>query len=173
MEQKERKSVSYYMRALHRDIGFFVVGFICVYALSGIVLVYRDTDFLMREVQIEKKLSPGLDADELGKTLRIKGFKILKTEGDTVSFKEGTYNKTTGLASYQLKQLPSVLQKFVDLHKTMSGRNNHWFALLFGVLLGFLAISSFWMYKKDSSAFRRGIYITSAGIVLTIIVLFL
>lgn len=173
MEAKEKRSVSYYMRALHRDIGFFVVGLIAVYSLSGMVLVYRDTDFLTRNVQIEKELSPGLDADELGKVLRIKGFKVLKTEGDTVSFKEGSYNKATGVASYQLKQLPAVLQKFVDLHKTMSGKNNHWCALLFGTLLCFLAISSFWMYKKDTSAFRRGICITTAGIILTVIMLFL
>lgn len=39
MEQNQRKPVSYYVRALHRDVGFFVVGLVVIDALSGIVLV--------------------------------------------------------------------------------------------------------------------------------------
>ena len=49
MKAKEKKSVHYYMRSLHRDVGFLVLGFTFIYALSGIVLVYRDTDFLKSE----------------------------------------------------------------------------------------------------------------------------
>ena len=173
MEQKEQKSIRYYLRALHRDVGFFVVGLVIIYALSGIVLVYRDTDFLTRNVQVEKKLSPGIGPSELGKMLRIKGFSVTKTEGDVVHFQSGSYNKTTGLAVYSTKELPFVLQKIVGLHKTVSGKITHWYAVLFGTLLCFLAISSFWMYPNSTSMFRRGIYIATAGAVVTAIVLFL
>ena len=72
MQQNNRKTVSYYLRALHRDVGFFVVGLIIIYTMSGIVLVYRDTDFLIRKVQVEKKLLPGIDPSELGKVLQSK-----------------------------------------------------------------------------------------------------
>jgi hypothetical protein len=172
MEQKEKSTTSF-MRALHRDIGFFVVGLTIVYSLSGIVLVYRDTDFLKSEVRIERTLPANTAPDELGKMLRLKGFKVLKTEGDVLHFQEGTYNKATGLAVYQTKKLPSLLEKFVDLHKTMSGKITHWFAVVFGALLCFLAVSSFWMCKKGTNTFRRGIYVASAGVVVTVVVLLL
>ena len=172
MEQKE-KTAAYYVRALHRDIGFFVVGLTVVYSLSGIVLVYRDTDFLKSEVRNEKTLPANTSPDELGKMLRIKGLKVSKAEGDVVHFQEGTYNKATGLAVYQVKKLPAVLEKFVDLHKIMSGRITHWFAVVFGTMLCFLAVSSFWMHKAGSGMLRRGIYLASAGAILTVVLLFL
>lgn len=172
-EQKTQKPVHHYLRALHRDVGFFVVGLVIIYSLSGIVLVYRDTDFLTQNVQVERKLSPGVAPSELGKMLRIKNLSIAKTEGDVVYFQGGSYNKTTGIAVYTTKELPAVLQKFVGLHKTVSGKITHWYAVLFGALLCFLAISSFWMYPNRTSMFRRGIYIAVAGAVVTIIVLFL
>lgn len=171
MEQNGRKSFGYYMRALHRDVGFFVVGLVIIYALSGIVLVYRDTDFLMRNVQVEKKLLPGVEPSELGKMLRIKGFSVTKTEGDVVHFQNGSYNKTTGLAVYTARELPFVLQKCVGLHKTVSGKTTHWYAILFGTLLCFLAVSSFWMYPNNTGMFRRGIGLAAVGAVLTTVVL--
>ena len=173
MEKIAKRPFSYYMRALHRDVGFFVVGLVFVYAVSGIVLLYRDAGFLMQDVQIEKKLPADLDSNGLAKALHLRGFKVSKIEGDVMYFREGTYNKATGIAEYSTRRLPSFLQKLVDLHKTMSGKVNHWFALVFGILLCFLAVSSFWMYQKNSSVFRRGICITAAGIVITVIVLFL
>ena len=45
MEQKEKKSIHYYMRGLHRDIGFFLIGLTLIYSISGVLLIYRDTDF--------------------------------------------------------------------------------------------------------------------------------
>lgn len=168
---KEKRSVTYYMRALHRDIGFFVVGLVLVYVFSGIVLVYRDIGLMMSDTQVEKKLPPNIEPDQLGKMLHLKDFKVVKTEGDTIYFQAGSYNKATGLAVYTAKQLPIVLQKFVDLHKTTSGNGKHWFAIFFGGLLGFLGISSFWMHKKGTHMFRRGIVIASVGLIITIVVL--
>jgi hypothetical protein len=161
------------MRALHRDIGFFVVGLIIIYSLSGIVLIYRDTDFLKHEAQIEKKLPPNLLASELGSMLRLKDFKILKTEGDLVYFQNGTYNIASGVAEYTQKELPPWFSKFSNLHKTTSKSLAHWFTTIFGVLLLFLAISSFWMFKASTRQFRKGIFIAVTGIIFAVILLFL
>ena len=60
MEPKKSKSFNYYMRSLHRDIGFFAFGLVVIYILSGIVLIYRDTDFLKREVTVERQLKPNM-----------------------------------------------------------------------------------------------------------------
>ena len=41
------------MRLLHRYIGYFMAGIMAVYAISGVLLIYRDTDF-QKEKKIEK-----------------------------------------------------------------------------------------------------------------------
>jgi hypothetical protein len=173
METEKRRSLNYYMRSLHRDVGFFLVGLTIIYSISGVVLIYRDTDFLKKETTIEKKVQPGMDESELGRMLHDREFRITKTEGDVVWFTNGTYDKATGAIKYTAKELPSFLNKFSELHKSASGDVVHWFTTLYGVLLLFLAISSFWMFNKKTKAFRRGIYIAGMGIVAVIALLLL
>lgn len=170
---KNGKSAQQVMRALHRDIGFFCLGFVILYAISGSLLIYRDTDFLKQEKQMVKTVKPNLAAEALGKELKIKELKITKTEGDTLYFKNGTYNQVTGVASFTVKELPKVLSKLTELHKSASGKPAHWATLLFGAMLLFLGISSMWMFKPKSSLFRRGLYLSLAGIAVTLILLFL
>ena len=166
------KPAGYYMRILHRYIGFFLAGIMAVYALSGIVLIYRETDFLKREKQVEKKINPGVKEVELGKMLGIRDFKISRTEGDTVYFKQGTYNNITGVANYTSRQLPYVLNQLTQLHKASTKKPLYWLNTFFGVSLLFFVVSSFWMFKPKTSIFKKGIYFTIAGIILTLILLF-
>lgn len=161
------------MRALHRDIGYFFVGLIFIYVLSGVVLVYRDTDYFKRETQITKTLSPDMDAKELGRALRIKGFEVTDTQGDVVHFKDGSYNKATGEAVYTKKELPWLLQKFVGMHKAASEKLSHVITLVFAAMLCFMAVSAFWMYPRRTPMFRRGVYIAVAGGILTVLLLLL
>ena len=58
------------MRIWHRYLGYFLAGIMAVYAFSGLVLIFRDTDFLKQEKVIEKKLAPALSAEDLGKAIR-------------------------------------------------------------------------------------------------------
>jgi hypothetical protein len=173
MGTKEGKSFNYYMRALHRDIGFFVIGLTIIFCLSGIVLIYRDTGFLKQEKQIEKQLAANINESELGKALHKRKFEVQKIEGDVIYFQNGTYNKSTGLAIYSENTLPSFLDKLNVLHKAPSNSITHWFSLVYGVSLLFLAISSFWMYQPGSKSFRRGAIIAGLGIVVTVIILIL
>jgi hypothetical protein len=173
MEQKEKDSITHYMRLLHRDIGFFVIGLIVIYSISGVILIYRDTNFLKHETLVEKKLSPNMDLSELGKVLRLRDFHVLKTDGEIVYFQNGTYDKETGVAKYSAKELPLWINKFNNLHKSSGGGLVHWFTTVFGILLLFLAISSFWMFKPKTKLFRRGIYFAASGILVAIILLML
>jgi hypothetical protein len=168
-----RKFANVSMREIHRYIGYFLVGIMAVYALSGIVLIYRDTDFLKVEKQVEKKLTPDIKTDELGRSLRIRDFKILKTEGDVINFNTGTYNNKTGIANYTTKELPFVLNKMTQLHKSSTKQPLYWLNLFFAVSLLFFVVSSFWMFRPKSNIFRKGMYFTIAGIILTLILLFL
>lgn len=173
MEQNEKKSINYYIRSLHRDIGFFVIGLTIIFSISGIVLVYRDSDFLKFPQKIERKLEPNMQADELGRILHMRDFKVQKTEGDIVYFESGTYNKTTGIAAYTSKELPAFLNVFSAFHKSSSHDAMHLMVVIYGVLLLFLALSSFWMFKTRSKFFKRGIYFAGAGFVVAVLVLFL
>lgn len=169
MEQTTKKSLSYYMRKLHRDAGYFIVGLVFIYALSGITLVYRDTNFMKFDVKKEAKLAPDLTEADLGRALFIRDFKIVKTENDIITFENGTYNKSTGVAEYTTKELPGFLQKLTALHTTMSSRLNHYSPLIFGSFLMFLAISSFWMFKAGSKNFKRGLFFALGGLIVAIV----
>ena len=173
MEQKERKPINYYMRIIHRDLGFFVIRLTIIFSLSGIVLIYRDTDFLKKERIREKQLDPNLDAGNLGGILRMRNFEIIKTEGDIVYFNNGNYNRATGLATYSEKSLPSLLDKMNRLHKKASKDRTHILSTVFGISLFFLAVSSFWLYKPQTRIFRRGMVYAALGFIIAIILLLL
>ena len=167
------QSFSFNMRVIHRYLGFFLVGIMAVYAMSGIVLIFRETDFLKNEKQITKQVKANVQPDELGKLLQMKDLKIDKEEGNILFFKNGTYDKNTGTAQYKVKELPRILDKMTHLHKAKSADPLFFFNIFFGLSLFFFVISSFWMFMPNSSTFKKGMYFTIGGIVLTLILLFI
>ncbi|CAN5537476.1 hypothetical protein BH11BAC3_BH11BAC3_26120 [soil metagenome] len=166
------KPASFYMRILHRYIGFFLAGIMAVYSLSGIVLIFRDTNFLKREKLIGKTIMPNLKADELGKIIKIRDLKFNKTEGDIQYFVQGNYNGKTGFISYTTRELPRVLTRLTQLHKASTTQPLFFLNIFFGVSLFFFVISSFWMFRPETKIFKKGMYFVIAGIVLTLILLF-
>ncbi|MCJ8163360.1 hypothetical protein MKJ04_00800 [Pontibacter sp. E15-1] len=160
------------MRIVHRYLGFFLAGIMAVYSLSGIVLIFRDTDFLKQEKLVTKQVALGMDAKDLGEALKIRQLKVQKEAGDLVYFENGTYDKRTGEAAYTTKELPSVLDKMTHLHKAKSSDPLYFLNIFFGLSLFFFVISSFWMFMPKTAIFRKGIYFTIGGIVLTLILLF-
>ena len=165
-------SVRTNMRVIHRYLGFFLAGIMAVYALSGIVLIFRDTDFLKQETSITKEIKPNAKPNELGQLIGLKRLKIDKQEGNTIYFKEGTYNTQTGVASYTIKEMPFVINKMTHLHKAKSSEPLYFLNIFFGLSLLFFVISSFWMFLPKTTIFKKGIYFTIGGIVLTLILLF-
>ncbi|MGC1514719.1 MAG: hypothetical protein WA810_04030 [Maribacter sp.] len=161
------------MRIIHRYLGFFLAGIMAMYAISGIIMIFRNTDFLKHEVSVEKQLSPKLSISELGNELRIRGgIKADKTEGAVIYFKEGQYNTETGMVTQKKMELPIILDKMEHLHKATTNSPVYWLNILFGVSLLFFVISSFWMFIPSTSVFKKGVYFSLAGVVLTIILLF-
>lgn len=164
MEQQTKKSVQRWVRSLHRDIGFFVLGLTVIYCVSGILLTYKQTDLLKTETSIEKTISPGLSANTLSKALHLRQIKVVSEDQETIQFDAGTYNKITGEASYTGKEFYYPLNKFIELHSTSNKNSIHLFTVFYAALLAFLAISSFWMYKPGSKFFKRGIITAGMGI---------
>lgn len=167
-----RNTTGYYMRIIHRYLGFFLTGIMAMYALSGIVMIFRQTDFLKNEVKIERELKPNLTAEVLGRELRIRDLKVGKEEGDILYFSEGKYNRSTGMANYTTQELPYLLDKMTKLHKATTNSPVYWLNIFFGVSLLFFVISAFWMFLPKTSVFRKGLYYTLGGIILTLILIF-
>jgi hypothetical protein len=161
------------MRIYHRYLGFFLAGIMAVYAISGIILIFRDTDFLKVEKKVEKELKPNLEAEELGKALRIRELQVTGTDGAIVSFAQGTYNKETGVANYTTKELPLVLNKMTQLHKANTKQPLFFLNILFGLSLFFFVISSFWMFMPGTDVFKKGLYFAAAGLVIALVLIFI
>jgi len=161
------------MRIYHRYLGFFLAGIMAMYAISGTILIFRDTNFLKREKIVKEQLKPGLTADELGKAIRKRDLKIDSAAGDLQFFNGGSYDKQTGAVSYTTKSLQPFAQKLTHLHKASTKEPLFFLNVFFAVSLLFFVISSFWMFMPKTTIFKKGLYFTLAGVVLTLVLLFL
>ncbi len=161
------------MRLYHRYLGFFLAGIMAVYAISGIVLIFRDTNFLKSDKQVERELKTNLSGEELGRELRIREFKAQTETAILITFEQGTYNKQTGKAVVTVKELPYVMNKLTNLHKADTKNPLFFLNIFFGVSLLFFVVSSFYMFLPHTSVFKKGLYFALAGVVLTLILIFI
>lgn len=169
MSSKSR--VNSTMRIYHRYLGFFLAGIMAVYALSGVILIFRDTDFLKTEKQLTKLLQPGLKPEDVGKAIKIRDLKFDTTMGTLQKFKSGTYDMQTGEVNYTVKSLPKLVEKLTHLHKATTKDPLFYLNIFFGASLLFFVISSFWMFLPKTSIFKKGIYFALAGVVLVVVML--
>lgn len=171
-EKAKGRTLSHTMRILHRDIGFLMIGLTLAFSLSGILLVYRSTGFMKSEIQVTRTLDPALSINDVGRALHLRKLTVGDDDGRRIAFssepmaRDGSYDRATGEVRYSAQQLPTFLEKLNALHKTGSGSALHWFSLLYGVLLTFLAVSSLWMFKPSTRPFRRGLLFSAAGLAL-------
>jgi hypothetical protein len=161
------------MRIWHRYLGFFLAGIMAVYALSGIILIFRDTDFLKIDKQVKKQLKPNLNTEDLGKAIRKRDLKIASITGTVKTFDNGTYDTLSGNVQYSTKALPPMVEKLTHLHKASTKDPLFFLNIFFGASLLFFVISSFWMFMPSTSIFKKGLYFTLGGIALVLIMLWL
>ena len=167
-----KPSLSLQVRIIHRYLGFFLVGIMSVYAISGIVLIFRDSDVFKQERQLTEQIKVNALASELGELLGVRRLKVIKEENNKIYFENGVYDKESGIAEYKIKELPFILDKMTHLHKAESGDPLFFLNIFFGVALLFFSISSFFMFLPKTSVFKKGLYFTLAGIILTLVLLF-
>lgn len=168
-----KQPLSYKARIIHRYLGFFLAGIMAMYAISGIILIFRKTSFLKQEVKKEQVIAANLEPEEVGKTLKIRDFKAGVTEGDILRFGEkNTYNAATGEVVIYKKQYGYVVDKITHLHKSTTNDPLYYLNIFFGLGLLFFVISAFWMYMPGGKILRKGLIFTAAGIILTLIMLF-
>lgn len=164
--------VSKNMRIYHRYLGFFLAGIMAIYSISGIIMIFRETDFLKKENHKVLTVAPNLKNEEIGPAIKIKNLKTTEEVGDVVKFKEGTYNRTTGVADFTVKELPYLINKITKMHKATHKDPLYYLNIFFGLSLFFFVMSSFWMFTPGTTIFKKGMYFTLAGIVLALFMLF-
>lgn len=169
---KSNQEIRNSMRVIHRYLGFFLAGIMTVYALSGIVMIFRETSFLKSENVVETQLEPNLTGGELSPQLRM-AVVIQNKEGDVLFFEDGNYNQKTGLATVKKMELPFLLEKMERMHKATTNSPLFFLNIFFGSSLLFFVVSAFWMYAPKMPVFKKGMYFALGGIVLTLAMIFI
>ncbi len=165
------RTLSLKFRVLHRYLGFFLAGVMAIYAISGIIMIFRETNFLKTETIETRELESNLTGGELSPKLRM-AVLVDRKEGDVLYFKDGNYNQATGVATIKKMKLPFVLEKMERLHKATTNGSLYFFNIFFGLSLFFFVLSAFWMFLPSMPIFKKGLYYTIGGVILTLIMLF-
>lgn len=135
--------------------------------------------FTKPQDSIKAELKAGLSEEQLVQTLAnakvIQGFFPISRTGQAVVFNGDSvvYKKATGkiVRPYLQPQLPWFVKQITHLHQIASKEALYWVALVYAILLAFLAVSSFWMYRFGSSYFKRGLALAVVGIIMTFVII--
>ena len=102
------KKAGAYFRIIHRYLGFYLVGIMAVYSVSGITLIFRRTNTFKKVTEVKTQLTPNLNENDLGKNLKIRNLRFTKSQGNIFYFKDGQYNKLSGETTYLKKESYSL-----------------------------------------------------------------
>lgn len=155
--------VSQSFRKYHRWLGFFLAGIMAVYAISGILLIFRTTDFLKYEKTTTHSLAPALSATQLEQTLKIKGFRVVEQTSERIQFSHGQYDPASGVAVVTKKDYPLVFAKLVNLHKSTTDSPLFFLNIAFGIVLLFFVVSAFYMFMPRAPIFKDNMLLAAAG----------
>lgn len=184
------RSFSSTIRALHRDLGYFVIGLTLIYAITGIILSGRGLAWFTQEFKDELVMQKAINKKDFNSSFVneiLKGnvseifdedsyeiikkrlhLKLVKEEQNIFHYKawkslKVKYNSSSGKTLVSYKGYPLAVEIFVDAHK--ASHESAWFylAIIYSLILSFLAISSFWMMKGKNGFKRRGVYFMLAG----------
>lgn len=194
------KSFSSSIRSLHRDLGYFVIGLTLLYAITGIILSGRALGWLEQEFQDktviaknisqkdfkkefiktvgEGKVSNIFEKNETDMLKKYLNPKLESYQDEVYIYKawrslEMKYDKSSGNLEVTYVGLPSYIKIFVEAHKATHESAWFYLAIIYSVILSFLAISSFWMVKGKNGFKKRGVYFMLAGFIVVALFLFL
>ncbi len=175
-------------RATHRDLGYFFTGMIIIYALSGIALNHRsdwNPNYTITSKTLTLEVPASISSNEEEAINQIlqqideKGsyrkhyfptdnkLKIFLKEGGSV-----VVNLNSGNTFYEKLRRRPVFYEVNFLHYN-PGHLWKWFSDIFSAALIILAISGLFILKGKNGIKRRGAWLTIAGIIIPLILLFM
>lgn len=175
-----RKKLFVLNRSFHRDVGYFCVGLILIYAISGIAVNHIDSWNPSYVVTQSEQTVTGLPQDAeseefqkaLAKNLGIKAaFRshVRDSEEEVLFFYENTrvaWNETKQQAYIETTEKRIGLFFANYLHLNKAKRVWTYVADVFAVLLIYLSLSGLFMVKGANGFGRRGWILVSAGCII-------
>lgn len=175
------------LRILHRDLGYFIVGMIVVYALSGIYLNHRhdfnpDYKIFVEDFKVEVKNESSYSANDIKTILQTLDFDLrykkhyINNEGFVKVFIENgevVINPETGEGRLQYLQKRPLIFSFNKLHKASIGALWKWVSDFMAVVLLFVGISGLFLMKGKRGFNRWGIWFTIGGIIVPLVFILL
>lgn len=181
------KKKSLWIRNYHRDIGYFYVGLIIAFSISGIALNHRtDWDpqeytFLEKQFKVrplktdlnETNMNQLTDevAKQVGATLKFRGFR--KEEGIVEIYLDGGFAEVsplTGQGKVELFHTRPVIGQMTWLHKTTNSVWI-WYSDIFGIGMLFIAITGMFITSGKNGFKKRGYLFALGGLLFPIIAL--
>jgi len=172
-----KNKIRLWLRRIHRDAGYFVVGITLVYALSGIFLHHKlGVKTIKESVQVSSRLSVDQLKSEWMSTVSGKEITYLEERSDEIIFYfpggMGAYRKNTGAINFETyKDRPFV----IFLSQLHENRIKGWgiIADIYAGVLIFLALSGLFMVPGKNGFVRRGVWWFMAGVILVVLFAFL
>lgn len=175
-----RKKLFVWNRSLHRDIGYFCVGLVLIYAISGIAVNHVDSWNPSYVITRYDKPLPELPTDSesdaferaLAKALDIQTpfrSRVRDHDDAVIFFYEGSrvlWNETEQRAHVETTEKRVGLFFANYLHLNKAKRVWTYIADVFAVLLIYLSISGLFMVKGANGLGRRGWIFVLAGLIL-------
>lgn len=165
------------MRAVHRDLGYFVVGMTIVYAISGILLNHmNNSNPALSKTIIEKQFPPLLTKEEVKELYQkqIEEYKFNAIINDGKNYKlyvnsgTGSYNSATGKLQLEIVQTRPFVEFINKLHYNQK-KDWTFFADFFAVSLIILALTGLIIVKGKNGFLKRGVWFMIFGIIVILI----
>ncbi len=182
MKLWSKTSVIKWLRIIHRDLGYLMVGVSLIYAISGIILNHmkgKDPAFRTEEKTIQ--LEPQLDPEELAVRWKDQGNlphvkKILSIDEDHARLMleggVGVYNSKTGLADYEKHTQRKFVYWINRLHYNKIGGWSY-MADFFAASLIFFAVSGLFLVRGKNGIAGRGKWFLLAGLAIPVVYIIL
>lgn len=174
------------LRSLHRDFGYLVVGITFIYTISGIAMNHRQDWNPHYSLVTEGVTVPATDQMEYSKTeissllakftnrLVYKKHFITKDATIKIFVEEGTviYTPLEGTAELELLKKRPFWFQINRIHLAQTDRLWIWISDAMAVFLLFVAISGLFLLKGKYGMKGRGLWLTSIGIVIPLVIIF-
>ena len=171
-----------WLRIIHRDLGYLMVGICLVYGISGMLLNHMNgKDPAYKSTYHTLNLAPGLGQEGLAAAWN--GNTGLPKLKNTMPIDEehtrlmldggiGVYNNGTGILDYELHKKRQLVYWINKLHYN---KVNGWsiMADIFAVSLIFFAVSGLFMVRGRKGLLGRGKWFLAAGLMIPVLYILL
>ena len=168
-----------FLRILHRDLGYFIVGMTIVYGLSGIFLNHRhdfnpDYKIYITDFQVDLPEKSDLSDNEVREILESLNDRVvykkyyINNQGNIKIFienGEAVINTETGKGTMQYLQKRPFIFGINKLHRASIGTLWKWVSDLMAAILILVAVSGLFLLKGKRGFSRWGWWFMVAGIV--------